>query len=170
MILFLDYDGVLHPNNVFLYGRQPKLHGDGHLFMWAPLLVEILEPYESLRIVLSTSWVRALGFGRARDYLPAKLSGRVIGGTWHRAMGRHEGSSHRLNGNWYDAATRYEQIARYISRAEGRAENWLAIDDDTLGWSEEARNNLIETDGRLGLSRKETQSELQHKLAGSLQK
>ena len=39
MILFLDYDGVLHPDHVYLVSGRPVPRADGELLMWAPILV-----------------------------------------------------------------------------------------------------------------------------------
>ena len=87
-LLFLDFDGVLHPDAVYLTSRGVELRAEGVLFMWAPLLVGALAPHQDVQIVLSTSWARNLGFHRARSVLPAELQSRVIGATWHSAMGR----------------------------------------------------------------------------------
>lgn len=118
MILFLDFDGVLHPDAAYLYGKTPRLNADGELFMWANLLVEALADQPNVRIVLSTSWVRLLSFKRARDYLPPVLRARVIGGTWHSAADRWE----------WEQMTRHQQIRRYVNR--NSVSNWLALDDD----------------------------------------
>jgi hypothetical protein len=62
-VLYLDFDGVLHPEDVWRrpgwgpYVASPPGH---QLFEHADLLVELLAPYPDLRIVLSTSWVRVL--------------------------------------------------------------------------------------------------------------
>lgn len=164
MLLFLDYDGVLHPDAAYLIGGRPVLKAEGELFMWAPVLVELLRPYPELKIVLSTSWVRVLGFGKARDYLPPELRSQVIGGTWHSAIGRHAEGAHRTYSSWFVESSRYQQIARYVSRAGGRASNWLAIDDDSEGWADAQRTRLIETDGDAGLSSPLAQNELRAKL------
>jgi len=164
MLLFLDYDGVLHPDAAYLIDGRPVLKAEGALFMWTPILVELLHPYPDLKIVLSTSWVRVLGFTKARDYLPPPLRRKVIGGTWHSAMGRHTEGAHRVDTNWFVESSRYQQIARYISRASGRASNWLAIDDDAEGWDDAQREHLVETDGDTGLSDQLAQDELQTKL------
>jgi hypothetical protein len=42
MILFLDFDGVLHPDAVYLERGRPVLRADGELFMWAHHLVDAL--------------------------------------------------------------------------------------------------------------------------------
>lgn len=158
MLLFLDYDGVLHPDAVYLISRGVELRAAGVLFMWAQLLVEALAPHQDVQIVLSTSWARNLGFHRARSVLPAELRARVIGATWHSAMGK----------GWpdfisWDSQTRYEQIQSYLSRLSAPA-NWLAIDDDDRGWPDVDRNRLIFTNSNLGLSAPNTTAELAKKL------
>ena len=84
MILFLDFDGVLHPARAFMGRHGPELAGDGSLFMWAHLLAEVLANYPHVQIVLSTSWARHLPYMQVRGYLPPDLRDRVVGSTWHR--------------------------------------------------------------------------------------
>lgn len=144
-ILFLDFDGVLHPDAVFLTKKEPLLRAEGSLFMWADLLVETLTDFPHVQVVLSTSWVRHLGFSRARSYLPSPLSARVIGATWHSSMGKGW-----FNQSWWEAASRYEQICRYVSRAQ--LSNWVSIDDDNERWPEEALGRLVCCDSQLGLA------------------
>jgi len=162
--LFLDYDGVLHPDAAYLISGCPVLKAEGELFMWAPVLVELLRPYPEIKIILSTSWVRVLGFGKACNFLPLELRSKVIGGTWHSAMGRHAEGAHRTDISWFVELSRYQQIARYISRAGVRTSNWLAIDDDADGWADTQRERLVETDGEVGLSSSLAQNELRAKL------
>ena len=157
-VLFLDFDGVLHPDAVYLTSRGVELRAAGELFMWAPVLVEALAPHQDVQIVLSTSWARNLGYHRARSVLPAELQARVIGATWHSAMGR----------GWpdfiaWDAQTRYEQIQAYLSRLSTPA-RWIAVDDDAQGWTAVDRELLIQTDPDRGLSAPETLAEITRKL------
>ncbi len=152
-ILFLDYDGVLHPDSAYLVRGGPVLRGDGELFMWVDLLVAALADYPKVQIVLSTSWVRMLGFRRARDYLPESLRERVIGGTFHSAMKRiDEGqwAAYYSNRTWWDAVTRYQQIRRWALLAN--VDDWIAIDDDVEGWPETEWGRLIQTDPDTGLA------------------
>jgi len=60
-ILFLDFDGVLHPDAVYMRRQRPILKAEGALFMWAPILVQILDDFPMVSLVLSTSWFRHLG-------------------------------------------------------------------------------------------------------------
>ena len=62
MILFLDFDGVLHPARAVMGQQGPELAGDGSLFMWAEPLAELLAERPHVQIVLSTSWARHLPF------------------------------------------------------------------------------------------------------------
>ncbi len=159
MILFLDFDGVLHPDAVFLrLNGEIELRADGGLLMWADRLSAALEPYPDSRIVLSTSWARHLGFSRARKVLPADLAARVVGATWHSAMGK----------GWpdyipWDNQTRFDQIAAYLSRLPAPVP-WLAIDDDDRGWPDAQRGHLVYTDGMTGLSAEGAQADLSRKL------
>ena len=42
MILFLDFDGVLHPERAVMGCHGPELDGEGSLFMWAEPLADLL--------------------------------------------------------------------------------------------------------------------------------
>lgn len=144
-ILFLDFDGVLHPDAVYMTRKGPTLRAEGTLFMWAGLLTDVLHDFPQVRVVLSTSWVRHLGFSRARSYLPEPVKERVIGATWHSGMGKGW-----VDQNWWDSASRYEQICRYVSRAH--LASWVSIDDDSEGWPTEALGHLVYCDGQFGLA------------------
>ena len=157
MILFLDFDGVLHPDEVYLTRRGPKLRAVGELFMWAPVLDAELASLPTVKIVLSTSWVRNLGFSRAKKYLPEGLRARVIGSTWHSSMAKDWAD--RI---WWDQATRHGQIRKYVDRAA--VSDWLAVDDDGDSWARSDRDRLVLTDGRSGLSDPETLMKLRGKL------
>ena len=98
MILFLDFDGVLHPDDAYLVRGRPVLRAEGALFMWASPLAALLDAHPQVQIVLSTSWARELGFSRARRFLPDTLRARVIGATWHSAMAfTSKGSAHETD-------------------------------------------------------------------------
>jgi hypothetical protein len=150
VILFLDYDGVLHPDGVYLEHGRPVLRVEGKLFMWAGLLVDVLTSHPSVRIVLSTSWVRELRYSCARDYLPVVLRSRVIGATWHSAMAFDDELRPQEHETWWDQATRYQQIRRYVDRAG--LTDWIAMDDQPVGWDEADLGHLIRTNGERGLS------------------
>ena len=151
MILFLDFDGVLHPDAVFLIGGHPILARGGRTFMWAQPLIDLLRLYPEISIVLSTPWVRHIGFSRAKAALPEHLRKRVIGSTWHSAVSSPRGLISDCE-DWYDSATRYEQIARSLTRANLSSRDWVAIDHNAGGWPQDMLRHLVKVDRTKGLS------------------
>ncbi len=145
MILFLDFDGVLHPDAVYLTRRGVELRGPGELFMWAPILENLLAECPQIKIVLSTSWARNLGFREAKKRLPESIRDQVIGATWH--SGEAKGWPDQIH---WDVLSRHGQIARYCMRAG--LKHWLALDDDDRGWPEDQRHHLLFCDPQTGLS------------------
>lgn len=155
VVLFLDFDGVLHPDDVYRTRHGLELRAPGALMMHAPLLVELLEDFPLVKIALSTSWVRLLGYRRARAALPPELQLRTVSGTWHSRMPRapFEG---------YDLQSRYEQIRAAAGRAG--LTRWIALDDDPFESWPAHDPRLIRSDPDLGLSSVPTQNELRGKL------
>lgn len=149
MILFLDFDGVLHPDAVYLQKGGPVLKTDGALFMWAEHLEEALDQRSDVEIILSTSWVRIRSFERARKALPSKLRALVTGATWHSQVDWTEWSEF----------TRYQQIRFYLRRRANV--EWLAIDDDDEEWGDGDRHRLVLTHPDKGLGDPEAQAKLQ---------
>lgn len=150
MHLFLDFDGVLHPDEAYLIKGRPMLKKAGQLFMWADLLEGMIADLPTVQIVLSTSWARQLGYSRAKRYLPLGLRSRVIGATWHSAMGKYDGLQRPYDVTWWDAASRYQQIKQYAIRA--KLTEWVAIDDQTQGWGVDDLDKLVQTNSKTGLS------------------
>lgn len=152
-VLFLDFDGVMHPDAVYLSRQGPVLRSQGELFMWAPALVEILEHFPDVSIVLSTSWVRHLGFKRASAFLPIALGARVIGATWHSSMAKDWPDEDK-----WDGRTRYDQISRYAAKRQ--LTHWVSLDDDVQGWGTGTEHRLIACNPDLGVSDLQTRQYL----------
>ena len=152
-ILFLDFDGVLHPFNVrFNEDLELTLECDDKslfLFCWTPLLESILDdvdPEGNIKIVLSTTWAHRDGWKEAAKRLTTGLQSRVVGGTvgYNRPRGL--------------------QIKKYVEDMNIADQEWLAIDDDDYMWPTHLLDQLIKTDGNLGLSEISTQKLLRIKL------
>lgn len=156
-VLFLDFDGVLHPDSVYLTRQGPALKAEGTLFMWAPIIANILDDFPMISLVLNTSWVRQLGYKRALGYLPIELQGRVIGASWHSSMAKGW-----IDDNQWDGKTRYDQICRYAARSQVR--HWIALDDDVEGWAESAAQHLITCAPDFGIGSPQTQAKLRRRL------
>lgn len=154
-VLLLDYDGVLHPDAVYRApGGGVVLKRDGAaLFEWAPLLVEALAPHPELRIILSTSWVHALGFEAARDALPESLRARVAGSTRDPFMAMAR----------WKRMERGEQIRRYVEHH--RLDNWIAVDDGVEHWPAEWESRLVRCHSDIGLAEPGKVQELMEALA-----
>jgi hypothetical protein len=144
-VLYLDFDGVVHPEPVHWSVRRgayltAELEAAGRrLFEHAELLEELLEPYASLRIVLSTSWAVEYGYSRAAKRLPEGLRKRVIGATFHSSMDRAA----------FRKMPRGGQVLSDVARR--RPSVWLALDDTDEGWNT-AREHVGVTDERHGIA------------------
>lgn len=154
--LFLDFDGVLHPHAAFRTKQGIELRAPGELMMHAEILSTILQDFPAVRISLSTSWARMLGYLRARAALPESLQARTVSSTWHSRM-------RTTAAEGYDFHSRYEQICGAVTR--GGIRRWLAIDDDPdFSWPVDD-SRLVRCDPNLGLGSLSTQQELRSKLA-----
>lgn len=146
-VLYLDFDGVLHHYDAYLDERnRPILRGMGSLFEYAGQLEAALASYPHLQIVLSTSWVRRKGFDWSCRRLPLGLRERVVGATWQDAFVQDT----KFALWWIDEASRYQQIAHDVARRN--LSGWLALDDDVIGWPNEAHSHLVACDPLYGLS------------------
>jgi hypothetical protein len=162
--LFLDFDGVLHPSEVYQdpvtehIFLEEQFEDDGHyLFEHVPLFLQILDEVDRpVEIILSTSWVRVLkGIEHAKAYLPEELQRRISGAIWHPEIQRHHYPQHRFG-----------QILIYCEQNNISKEDWIAIDDDAIRWDEDYKENLVQTDGYVGLGSKKILDELKDKLIG----
>jgi hypothetical protein len=135
----------------------------------ASFLIEALEPYPDVKIVLSTNWVRRKGYTWTKEALPEALQRRVIGATWHSRMinSDHGGWGGGFNSLtcWYDDATRFQQIARYVQRA--KVSHWIALDDlheHEEEWDKAHQQHIILTNHNTGLSDPDVLAQLKKRL------
>ena len=100
-LLFLDFDGVLHPSH--FAGEAP--------FSRAPLLEETLALF-SPKIVISSSWRFTHNLEKLQKTVPAFISSLIIGATGAAVVGKHP---------------RFTEIQNYLG-GYGPAD-WKALDD-----------------------------------------
>jgi hypothetical protein len=153
MVLYLDFDGVLHADAVYRTKKGIVIKGGATLFEHCAIVDVALEQYPEVKIVLSTSWVRELGFSRAKERLLPSLQSRVIGATYHSDFERDD-----FAGTPWWKLTRYEQIARHVER--NKIVDWLAVDNDNKGWPENQNHRLVLTQDELGLGEVAAQQRL----------
>lgn len=155
-ICYLDYEAVLHDGNVLrsrTRGMTIKTPGRT-FFEWMPILDDLLAPYPDLKIVLSTTWVRELGFNEAKHELSPSLRDRVIGSTFlHPKIIKAE----------FDTMPRGMQILGDVERRT--PSHWFALDDDAIGWPVKYMKNLIQTSAQSGLSDPAVQEQVRLRLA-----
>ncbi|MHB8914867.1 MAG: HAD domain-containing protein [Thiobacillus sp.] len=157
-VLFLDFDGVLHPDSVYQRSNgaiemYSMLADEGHaLFEYCGYLIDILKRYPHIHLNLSTSWVRVLrSVDKAKGYLPPALADKVLGAVWHPG----EPAS-------WASLSRYEQIIRFVRRYH--LTRWVAIDDDAKGWPSNQSHRLVRTNRHTGLSDPSVRDDLDKKL------
>ena len=108
MILFLDFDGVLHPDP-----PQPDQR-----FRSLPRLVSVLRDHPHVEIVISSLWREQLSLEQLRELFPDDIAARIIGTT---------PITPKVDG--YAPARREGEILDWLE-SEGRAaEPWIANDD-----------------------------------------
>lgn len=138
MILFLDFDGVLHPIN-----------RGGKEFSLLPHFVRVMESFPEVDIVISSAWRLDHDLDQLRAYFPQIISPRIIDVTPHLPYLEH----HHV---------RHAEILTWL-RDEGREyESWVAIDDDDWLFPPQC-TRLILTDTAIGFDEK-TERQLRKRL------
>lgn len=138
-LLFLDFDGVLHPASAY----------QTRAFCHAPTLAQCLAPYDC-DIVISSSWRFSHSLDEIRSLLPRELALRVTGVTGPAYVGRH---------------ARYVEILRYLSGSRLPNGSWRALDDARWEFPT-GLQNLIVCDPNAGLAARELRA-LERWLGGS---
>ncbi|PQA78071.1 HAD domain-containing protein [Rhodoferax sp. TS-BS-61-7] len=146
LLLYLDFDGVLHHENVLWHPRigaylsAPEQY---KIFQHIGLLETLLAPYPQVRIVLSTSWVRRYGCAKSAKQLGPRLRQRVLGATFHS----------RMDEDLFMELPRGQQVWEDVLRRKPRG--WIALDDDGEGWPPESAGKFIQTHDKDGISHPE---------------
>lgn len=117
-LLFLDFDGVLHPCDSGdvrdVEGKMEFVSAriDAPLFCRLPLLIDALRDHPDVRIVISSSW----RYLYERNELKA-----FVGGLADRYLAEIP----RLSGH-----PRHDEIAYFMQLRRLQDVHWIAIDDD----------------------------------------
>ena len=112
MIVFLDFDGVLHPDPCVDAKR---------LFEHAPRLAQAVHDFPDVGLVLSTAWRQTRPYQQLLVMLPAGLRERIIG----------------MTPNFGDFAPhaslipyrRQAECVQWLQQNRLQGEAWLALDD-----------------------------------------
>jgi hypothetical protein len=122
MILFLDFDGVLHPEPY----KKDELFCN--LFNFETLL----RAYPHIDVVISSSWRVTQDIASLRSYFAEDLRHRIIDKT-------------------PCCSTRERECEEWLQRHQRQDEVWLAIDDWPYHFDENIGQQLFLTDSDIGL-------------------
>ena len=114
MILFLDFDGVLHPE----YDGEAT-PADIAAFCHLPRFEAVMRDHPDVEIVISSTWREYLPLDALRARFSADIAARIIGAT---------PVTPRIDGK-YMPARREGEILDWLSAAGRAHEPWLALDD-----------------------------------------
>lgn len=135
MILFLDFDGVLHP--------EPCCQ-DGDLFCRRPLFEAVMRDFPAVKIVISSTWRQTRSMDQLKALFSEDIAARVVGAT----------------PNWMDLPElmsvigqypRHVEVEGWLRQAGRPCEKWVAI-DDRADWFKPFLPNLVRCDSNVGLN------------------
>jgi len=116
MIIFLDFDGVLHPryDGTWVPPEQAFCH--------LPRLEAVLRDFPCVDLVVSSEWRRQFPLAALRAHFSPDIAARIVGATPVAASAAHAGR--------YVPARREAEILQWLDSAGRTAdEPWLALDD-----------------------------------------
>lgn len=134
MILFLDFDGVLHPDPCCQTNR---------LFENAPRLAAVLDPFAEVCVVLSTSWRTTKSIDAMVAPLPPPLRERVVGVTPFASA--FSPPPHLL------PYRRHAECVQWLIENRQDDRDWIAL-DDRPSWFSPACEYLIVCNSQAGFN------------------
>ncbi len=126
MILFLDFDGVLHD-------FPPPVGG---LWLHLPRLMTVLGDHPDVAVVISSSWRCSEDW---LDVVPAELRARVVGFT--PVIPRPIRKQYPVG--YVPEPVRYQEILRYLQLARKKDVPWVALDDDRTLFPANCQNLIL---------------------------
>lgn len=137
IILFLDFDGVLHPVN-----------GNEGVFCRLPLLWEILDAIPNAAVVFSTSWREKYSIEEMIEFV---TGGEEASPLRPRFIGRNPVSAHRPDRCL--PFQRERECRLWLNQNGYFGARWMAIDDTSEEFS--ATGNVYSVDSTTGLTSKD---------------
>lgn len=114
MILFLDFDGVLHLE--FLPGSTPgKVRANTEYWTHLPRIETVLREFPTIDVVVSSAWRLRHSLAELRELFSPDIARRIIGET--PALGMKESDR------------REKEIRLWLKEAGRQNESFIAIDD-----------------------------------------
>jgi hypothetical protein len=113
MILFLDFDGVLHPETIS-FGAPGMVRREDH-FSRVPLFEEVMREFEDIDIVISSAWREVNSLDTLRGFFSEDIASRIIDTTPVLSA--------------YSDARREKEILLWMNLAGRQSEPIIAVDD-----------------------------------------
>lgn len=168
--MYLGISGVLHPSDSFyrlISGRSPW--ADGHSkYESVPILVQALENWPDVEIVLTSTQPWAHGLEPVLEQLGLSLASRVVGYTYEdltkkvkRQVTTRSGLARTigLSNEDYWRMSKADIVMMHVKWR--RRDRWITIDDEDILWPHEVRRDrLVLTDGCVGLQSVQAQDRL----------
>lgn len=133
MILFLDFDGVLHP----VFPRRELPDEENQLFSFLPRLEGVLRDFPEFKIVIASSWRENRSWENVIKAFSQDISARIIGAT--PVLKSKEPP--------YPKHPRYEEILDYLNINNLATARWVALDDDPEIYPPTCQNLILCSDG-----------------------
>jgi hypothetical protein len=133
MLLFLDFDGVLHPE---------PCYDDAKLFCQRPQFEAVMREHPNVDIVVSSSWCDTRSLEELQALFATDIGNRIVGVT----------------PNWREHSDLFDVIGNYPRHVEIEAwrrqsgrlwEPWVALDDRAY-WFKPFLENLVRCDPSIG--------------------
>lgn len=124
ILLFLDFDGVLHP--ALNYRRNN--------FCQLPIFEAVMREHHEVSIIISSSWRHIYSLAELKAFFSADIAERINGMT-----GNSNGKQ------------RYVEITHYLEQHVVEGTPWLVLDDNVFGFPSRW-TNLVLCDSRIGLT------------------
>jgi len=123
VIVFLDFDGVLHPDPCTDKGR---------LFEHAQRLADSVKDFGEVGLVLSTAWRTVKPFGELLEVLPSDLRQRIVDIT--PTFGDFEAPAPLI------PYRRQAECVQWLRQNRLQDDAWLALDDRQDGFAPYCEN------------------------------
>lgn len=116
VMIFLDFDGVLHP----VCPRDDLPASESQPFCYLPRLAQVLQDFPGIEIVITSTWRLHRDLDQLREMFPVELRGKIVGATAELV------ADERFGGRELEALAWRDQ--------HRPGAQWVALDDLTTAW------------------------------------
>ncbi|AEV27687.1 hypothetical protein Dsui_3357 [Azospira oryzae PS] len=133
MILFLDFDGVLHP----FFPRRDRSDEENQLFSYLPRLEAVLREFPEWKLVITSSWRENRPWENVIQAFSQGIAERIIGAT----------PVIKAKEPPYPPHPRYDEVLAYLAANNLVEAAWIALDDDPRLYPAHCPNLILCDDG-----------------------